>query len=131
LNFFADVFLATGFLTAMNFPDDALRLVQALALPSFVFTWLRFFTAPLRALSPAGLFTAMSVSCVGRPTEGSRDIAKCSCAGTEPIARGVVTATDGRAEVPLLEVSGSGAIQSLFHARNESKFAHLNPCSVA
>jgi hypothetical protein len=71
LNFFADVFFATGFLTAMNFPDDALRLVQALAPPNFVCTWLRFFTAPLRALSHAGLFHR-HVSLLCRPSDGRK-----------------------------------------------------------
>ncbi len=62
LNFFAAFFLAVGFLTAMNSPDVLLRLVQALAPPSVVLRCDRFRTAPLRALSPTGLFTAITIS---------------------------------------------------------------------
>src|ERR1700709_2600600 len=54
LNFFA------VFLTALNRPPSLLRLVEVLV--SGFFSWLRFFTAPLRALSPIGLFTAISAS---------------------------------------------------------------------
>src|SRR3989442_12095696 len=45
----------------MNSPDDLLLLVQALTPASVVFSCERFFTAPLRALSPTGLFTAILV----------------------------------------------------------------------
>src|ERR1700712_209899 len=62
LNFFAAIVFRTGFLTAINSPDPLLRLVQAVAPPSFVFSCVRFFTAPFRALSPTGLFTAITVS---------------------------------------------------------------------
>jgi len=54
LNFFAD------FLTAMNVPVDLFRLVEVLV--SGFFSYVRFFTAPLRALSPVGLLTAISTS---------------------------------------------------------------------
>jgi hypothetical protein len=37
-------------------------LGQADTPPSFVFNWIRFLTAPLRALSPTGLFTAIIAS---------------------------------------------------------------------
>jgi hypothetical protein len=47
-----------GFLTARNSPRFLLRLVQAVAPPSVVFSCERFLTAPLRALSPTGLLTA-------------------------------------------------------------------------
>jgi hypothetical protein len=50
LNFLAAVFLAAGFFTALNSPETLLRFVQAVAPRSVVCD--RFFTAPLRALSP-------------------------------------------------------------------------------
>jgi len=56
LNFFAALDFWAGFLTAMNSPDLLLRLVQAVAPPSFVLTRDRYLTAPLRALSPDWLF---------------------------------------------------------------------------
>ena len=43
----------------MNSPELLLRLVQALAPASVVFVCERFFTAPLRALSPVGLLMAI------------------------------------------------------------------------
>jgi hypothetical protein len=52
-----DVFFV-GFLTAMNSPEDVLRFVQAVAPPRLVFNCVRFFAAPLRALSPTGLLVA-------------------------------------------------------------------------
>jgi len=55
--FFGAAFLA--FLIAMNSPDGLSRLVQVVAPPIVVLVWLRFFTAPLRALSPVGLFVAI------------------------------------------------------------------------
>src|SRR6185369_2022203 len=58
LNFFAAFFFPAGFLTAMNSPDFLLRLVHAVAPPRLALTCDRFFTAPLRALSPTGLLTA-------------------------------------------------------------------------
>jgi hypothetical protein len=61
LNFFAAFFVA-GFFTAMNSPDVLLRLVHAVAPASVVFSCERFFTAPLRALSPTGLLTPIFVS---------------------------------------------------------------------
>ena len=57
LNFFAAFFLVGRF-SAMNSPDALLRLVQADAPPIVVLVCERFFTAPLRALSPVGLLTA-------------------------------------------------------------------------
>jgi hypothetical protein len=39
-----------------------LRFVQAATPPSLLLSWVRFFTAPLRALSPIGLFTAIAAS---------------------------------------------------------------------
>ena len=62
LNFLAAFLPAAGFFTAMNSPEVLLRLVQAVAPPSLVFNCVRFFTAPLRALSPTGLFTAILIS---------------------------------------------------------------------
>jgi hypothetical protein len=53
LNFFA------LFFTAMNSPDVLSRFVQAGSPLTAVLRWVRFFTAPLRALSPTGLFTAI------------------------------------------------------------------------
>jgi hypothetical protein len=58
LNFLAAFFFA-GRLTAMNSPLPLLRFVQPDAPPMVVFVCERFFTAPLRALSPIGLLTAM------------------------------------------------------------------------
>jgi hypothetical protein len=51
----------------MNSPDVLLRFVQAVTPPSLVFSCVRFLTAPLRALSPTGLFTAivLSLMCMG------------------------------------------------------------------
>jgi hypothetical protein len=43
----------------MNSPEFLSRFVQALAPPKVVFVCDRFFTAPLRALSPVGLLTAI------------------------------------------------------------------------
>ena len=51
LNFFA------LFLTAMNCPPTLLRLVEVLV--SGFYNCARFLTAPLRALSPTGLFPAI------------------------------------------------------------------------
>ncbi|MBR1192043.1 hypothetical protein JQ634_03725 [Bradyrhizobium sp. AUGA SZCCT0240] len=62
LNFFAALAFFAGFFTATNSPPFLLRLVHALAPPSGVFTCDRFFTAPLRALSPFGLLTAILMS---------------------------------------------------------------------
>jgi hypothetical protein len=58
LNFLA-AFFFEGRLRAMNSPELLLRLVQALAPASVVFVCERFLTAPLRALSPVGLLTAI------------------------------------------------------------------------
>jgi hypothetical protein len=44
----------------MNSPEFLSRFVQALAPPKVLFVCDRFFTAPLRALSPAGLLTPFS-----------------------------------------------------------------------
>jgi hypothetical protein len=52
-------FLAV-FLTAMNCPPFLLRLVEVFV--SGFFNCVRFFTAPLRALSPLGLLTAINLS---------------------------------------------------------------------
>jgi hypothetical protein len=60
LNFLAAFFFAADFFTAMNSPDVLLRLVQAVTPPSLFFSCVRFLTAPLRALSPTGLFTIVS-----------------------------------------------------------------------
>lgn len=49
-------------LDAINSSEVLLRLAQAVAPPSFDLSCVRFFTAPLRALSPLGLFTAIVVS---------------------------------------------------------------------
>jgi hypothetical protein len=57
---FFGVYLA--FLIAMNSPDVLFRYVQVVAPPIVVFVWLRFFTAPLRALSRVGLLAAMPSS---------------------------------------------------------------------
>jgi hypothetical protein len=54
LNFFA------FFLTAMNWPPALLRFVDVSV--SGFFNCVRFFTAPLRALSPVGLLTAIDAS---------------------------------------------------------------------
>jgi hypothetical protein len=51
-----------AFFTAINSPFALLRLVYALAPASLAFTCVRFFTAPLRALSPVGLFVATASS---------------------------------------------------------------------
>lgn len=59
LNFLPAFLALPGFLTATNSPDDLSRLVQAEAPPIVVFVCERFFTAPLRALSPVGLLTAV------------------------------------------------------------------------
>jgi hypothetical protein len=59
LNFFAAVFFLPGRFRAMNSPEFLSRFVQALAPPKLLFVCDRFFTAPLRALSPAGLLTAI------------------------------------------------------------------------
>ena len=56
LNFFA------LFFTAINSPDVLSRLVHAGLPITFDLSCVRFFTTPLRALSPAGLFTAMMIS---------------------------------------------------------------------
>jgi hypothetical protein len=48
----------------MNSPDVLLRLVQPVAPPILVFSWLRFRTAPFRALSPTGLLVAIQVLCL-------------------------------------------------------------------
>src|SRR6185295_2345687 len=53
LNFLAPFF------TAMNSPDVLSRLVQAGLPITAVLRCVRFFTAPLRALSPTGLFFAI------------------------------------------------------------------------
>src|SRR6478735_7816789 len=58
LNFFGD------FLTAMNCPPSLLRLVEVFV--SEFLNCVRFFTAPVRALSPIGLLTAMDVSQLGK-----------------------------------------------------------------
>jgi hypothetical protein len=58
LNLLAPAFFLAGFFAAINSPDVLSRLVHAETPPSFVLVWLRFFTAPLRALSPTGLLTA-------------------------------------------------------------------------
>jgi hypothetical protein len=79
LNFFAAFFFLAGFFTAMNSPDVLLRFVQALTPPSFVLSWLRFFTAPLRALSPTGLLTAM----VASSFDDNARQKNCSESGTE------------------------------------------------
>jgi hypothetical protein len=65
LNFFAAFFVA-GFFIAMNWPDVLLRLVHAVAPASVVFSCERFFTAPLRALSPTGLLTSPCFSARNR-----------------------------------------------------------------
>jgi len=61
LNFFAEVFFATGFLTSMNLPDDLLRLVQALAPPNVVVNLAAPFHRTLAGAVATGLFPAMSV----------------------------------------------------------------------
>ena len=48
------------FLTAMNCPPALLRLVDVLV--SGFLSWVRFYTAPLRALSPVGLLIAICAS---------------------------------------------------------------------
>jgi hypothetical protein len=59
LEFFAAFLPFAGLLTPMNSPDVLSRLVKAEAPPNVVFVCERFLTAPLRALSPTGLLTAM------------------------------------------------------------------------
>jgi hypothetical protein len=56
------LFFFVAFFTAINSPFALLRLVYALAPASLAFTCVRFFTAPLRALSPVGLFVATASS---------------------------------------------------------------------
>src|ERR1700712_2777117 len=51
----------------MNWPEALLRLVQCSSPSILVFSCVRFFTAPLRALSPTGLLTAMVLSLDGQP----------------------------------------------------------------
>jgi hypothetical protein len=46
----------------MNSPEVLSRLVHAGSPITAVLRWVRFLTAPLRALSPTGLFTAIIVS---------------------------------------------------------------------
>jgi hypothetical protein len=75
LNFFASFVFLTGFFTAKNSPDFLLRLVHALAPPTFVFSCVRFFTAPLRALSPFGVLTAIPFSSLqGRDADHDRNL---------------------------------------------------------
>jgi hypothetical protein len=62
LNFFAAFFFLPGRFKAINSPEFLLRLVHALVPPNVVLVCDRFFTAPLRALSPVALFTAMFFS---------------------------------------------------------------------
>jgi hypothetical protein len=50
------------FFTAMNSPDVLSRLVHADLPMTAVLRCVRFFTAPLRALSPTGVFFAITVS---------------------------------------------------------------------
>src|SRR5689334_19679537 len=59
LNFFADFFFLPGRFSAMNSPEFLSRFAQALAPPIVALVCERFFTAPLRALSPVGLLTAI------------------------------------------------------------------------
>ncbi|MET0709192.1 MAG: hypothetical protein ABWY82_20470 [Tardiphaga sp.] len=76
LNFFAGVFFL-AFLMARNSPVSLSRFVNVVAPAMVVFVWLRFFTAPLRALSPVGLLTAMISSCAagcGYRNYGRREI---------------------------------------------------------
>jgi hypothetical protein len=56
LNFLAAFFFFPDRFNAMNSPEVRSRLVQADAPPSAVLVCERFFTAPLRALSPIGLY---------------------------------------------------------------------------
>jgi hypothetical protein len=51
-------------------------LVQVFALPILVLVWDRFFTAPLRALSPTGLFTAISLPSFFQLVAGTISTAK-------------------------------------------------------
>src|SRR5258705_13443893 len=62
LNFFAAFVFEAGFFTVMNSPGVFVRLVQAVAPASLVLSCVRFLTAPLRAFSPFGLFTAIGAS---------------------------------------------------------------------
>jgi hypothetical protein len=83
LNFFADFF------TAMNSPPTLFRLVDVFV--RGFFNCVRFFTAPLRALSPTGLFTAIVASCF---TDNAWQ--ECFVPIQEPAKRfGVITPQDG------------------------------------
>jgi hypothetical protein len=55
LNFF----FAGDFFWSMNWLVFLLRLVQVVSPIAFVRNWVRLRTAPLRALSPVGLFVAI------------------------------------------------------------------------
>jgi hypothetical protein len=57
LNFLADLLPAAGFFTTMNSPEARSFFVHRAA--QLRFHRQRAFTAPLRALSPTGLFTAI------------------------------------------------------------------------
>jgi len=63
----------------MNSSEVLLYLAQAVAPPSFDLSCVRFFTAPLRALSPLGLFTAIVAS---RFSDNARPGIFCSKSGT-------------------------------------------------
>jgi hypothetical protein len=62
-----------AFLIAMNSPDVVSRFVQVEAPSIVVLVWLRFLTAPLRALSPVGLLVAIHLISKHRNTaDGKR-----------------------------------------------------------
>jgi hypothetical protein len=54
--------LLRGLFDGHELAADLVSLRQVLV--SGFLSWVRFFTAPLRALSPLGLFTAMVASCL-------------------------------------------------------------------
>ena len=74
----------------MNSPEALLRLVKAVTPPSLFFICDRFFTAPLRALSPTGLFTAIAISHYRRTARlilepGSRARVPLPCRNESPV----------------------------------------------
>jgi hypothetical protein len=77
-----------------------------------------------------GFLTGMSVI-LRRPYDRRKSGPSPNVPVQEPsgLPRRAAATDEGRKY--LLQVSGFAAIQSLFHARNESKFAHLDSCFVA
>ena len=59
LNFFAAFFFVAGFLIIHELAARLVALGPCGRATNFVLSWVRFFTAPLRALSPTGMLTAI------------------------------------------------------------------------